>query len=93
MKIGIKRHLKRVGLSLFYMGYYDPEFDDIQPGDIYILDTADTRNPFIDSPDEKVEILEVKQGHILFKHLIGGEIVGRDSFSKAEFLKRYSREK
>jgi hypothetical protein len=93
MKIGIKRHLKRAALSLLHMGYYDGEYDDILPGDIYVLDKPDIRNPFIDTIEDKVEVVEIKQDHILFKHLLGGELIGQGSLSRRSFLKKYFREK
>ncbi len=93
MKIGIKRHLKRMALSLIHMGFYDPEYDDIMARDIYVLDSPDIRNPFVDTIEDKVEVIKTKQNHILFKHLLGGEDLGRSSLSKRDFLKKYFREK
>ena len=93
MKIGFKRHLKRIALSLFHMGYYCDEYDDILPGDIYVLDSDDAHNPFKDIDLPKVEIVKVKNDYLFFKQLQSGMSVGSDSMSKKDFLKKYFREK
>ena len=96
MKIGIKRHLKRVALSLLNMGYYSAEYDDILPGDIYVLDTADARDPFSDTKDKKVEIISTqkskckREDYLRFRHF---DDMGLENMTRKDFLKKYFREK
>lgn len=96
MKIGIKRRLKRVVLSLFNMGFYDSKYNDIQPGDIYTLDTPDTRNPFVKSDDKQVQIIHVQyvkhvsEYYVRFRHLYDDQ--GQENMEKHAFLKKYFRE-
>jgi hypothetical protein len=95
MKIRIRRHLKRLVLTLVHMGFYDPEWDDILPDDVYVLDSVEARNPFSESfgkPDkEHVAVIAVKDDHVQYRHLY----VDRDieSLPKRDFLKKYFRDK